>query len=132
MSGPRSGGAAGPPGGADRGPAPPRPRRLPGCVLRAVFLAVGVASVPAVSSQTPPAAARMCLTCHGANGISVTPDAPHLAGQPAIYLEAQLKAYRSGARRHEVMQVIAKPLSDDDIAQAAAWFAAIKIEAKLP
>jgi cytochrome c553 len=30
------------------------------------------------------------------------------------------------------MQVIAKPLSDDDIAQAAAWFAAIKIEAKLP
>jgi cytochrome c553 len=86
----------------------------------------------AVAQSTAPAAARMCLTCHGANGIAVTPDAPHLAGQPAIYLEAQLKAYRSGARKHEVMQVIAKPLSDDDIAKAAAWFAAIKIEAKAP
>ena len=79
-----------------------------------------------------PSAAQMCITCHGANGISATPDAPHLAGQPPIYLEAQLRAYRSGARKHEVMNVIAKPLTDDDIAQAAAWFSAIKIEAKLP
>jgi cytochrome c553 len=87
----------------------------------------------AAQAQTArPAAAQMCITCHGANGISVTPDAPHLAGQPAIYLEAQLKAYRNGTRKHEVMEVIARPLGDGDIAQVSAWFASIKIEAKAP
>jgi cytochrome c553 len=86
----------------------------------------------AQAQSTRPAAAQMCITCHGANGISLTPDAPHLAGQPAIYLEAQLKAYRNGTRKHEVMEVIARPLSDGDIAQMSAWFASIKIEAKAP
>jgi cytochrome c553 len=77
-----------------------------------------------------PAKAQPCATCHGAHGISVTPDAPHLAGQPRIYLAEQLKAFRSGKRRHEVMNVIAKPLSDDDIAALAEWYASIPIEAK--
>jgi cytochrome c553 len=63
-------------------------------------------------------------------GISNMPDAPHLAGQPEIYLAAQLRAYRSGERKHEVMAVMAKPLSDDDIGNLAAWFASIKVEAK--
>ena len=71
--------------------------------------------------------AAMCAVCHGPQGLSLTPDAPHLAGQPALYLATQLRAYRSGARRHEVMAVIAKPLTDDDIDQIAAWFASLKI-----
>lgn len=78
------------------------------------------------------AKAQACAVCHGPLGISATPDAPHLAGQPAIYLAAQLSAYRSGARKHEVMAVIAKPLSDDDIRNLAAWFNSIRIEAKPP
>ena len=72
------------------------------------------------------------MVCHGALGISTQPDAPHLAGQPAIYVAAQLRAYRSGARKHEVMAVMAKPLSDDDILDLAAWFASIRIEAAAP
>lgn len=76
--------------------------------------------------------AQACSVCHGPLGVSVTPDAPHLAGQPTIYLAAQLRAYRSGTRKHEVMAVIAKPLSDDDISNLAAWFASIRIEAKAP
>jgi cytochrome c553 len=76
--------------------------------------------------------AQMCAVCHGPSGISNAPDAPHLAGQPALYLAAQMRAYRSGARKHEVMAVIAKPLSDDDIAALAAWYSSIKIEATLP
>jgi cytochrome c553 len=72
----------------------------------------------------------MCGTCHGPFGISVAPDAPHLAGQPRIYLEAQLKAFRSGQRRHEVMNVIAKPLADADIADLAQWYASISVEAR--
>lgn len=78
------------------------------------------------------AKAQACAVCHGPLGVSVTPDAPHLAGQPAIYLAAQLSAYRSGARKHEVMAVIAKPLSDDDIRNLSAWFNSIRIEAKPP
>ena len=76
--------------------------------------------------------AQTCAVCHGALGLSVTPDAPHLAGQPALYTAAQLRAYRSGARKHEVMAVMAKPLTDDDIANLSAWFASIRVEAQLP
>lgn len=74
--------------------------------------------------------AQACAVCHGQLGISVTPDAPHLAGQPAIYVATQLRAYRSGARKHEVMAVMARPLSDADIDNLAAWYAAIRIEAQ--
>ena len=71
--------------------------------------------------------AAQCAVCHGPQGLSITPDAPNLAGQPAQYLGTQLRAYRSGARRHEVMAVIAKPLSDDDIDNLSAWFSSQKI-----
>jgi cytochrome c553 len=73
-----------------------------------------------------------CGVCHGANGISTLPDAPNLAGQPEIYLSNQLRAYRSGERRHEVMTLVAKALSDDEIADLAAWFSSVRIEAKPP
>jgi cytochrome c553 len=76
--------------------------------------------------------AQACAVCHGPLGLSTAPDAPHLAGQPAIYLAAQLRAYRSGTRRHEVMNVMARGLSDDDIALLAAWYSAIRIDAQPP
>ena len=76
--------------------------------------------------------AQSCAVCHGQAGLSVTPDAPHLAGQPALYVASQLRAYRSGARKHEVMGVMAKPLSDDDISHLAAWFSSIRVEAHPP
>ena len=60
------------------------------------------------------------------------PDVPNLAGQPEIYLAEQLQAYRSGKRAHEVMGVIAKPLTDAEIDDLAAWFASIQVEATLP
>ena len=76
--------------------------------------------------------AQACAVCHGQAGISNAPDAPHLAGQPPIYLVQQLRAYRSAQRRHEVMNVIARPLSDQDIDDLAAWYSAIRIEATAP
>jgi cytochrome c553 len=78
------------------------------------------------------AKAGACATCHGNDGLSVQPNAPHLAGQPAVYVAEQLRLYRSGKRAHEVMSVVAKPLSDADIDDLAAWFASIRIEAKPP
>ena len=73
-----------------------------------------------------------CAVCHGANGIAVNPDAPNLAGEAPGYIEKQLKAFRSGERKHEQMSIIASSLSDQDIGDLAAWFAAIKITAQPP
>lgn len=84
----------------------------------------------AQSAPARPAALAQCSTCHGVNGVSTLPNAPHLAGQPLIYLVEQLKAYRSGKRANEVMGVIAKPLTDADIDALSAWYAAIKFEVK--
>lgn len=76
--------------------------------------------------------ARQCQTCHGIDGIARIPIAPHIAGESAIYLVTQLKAFRSGKRTHEIMTVIAKDLSDQDMADLAAWYASIEITATLP
>jgi cytochrome c553 len=76
--------------------------------------------------------AQACSVCHGPLGVSAAPDTPHLAGQPAIYLVRQLRAYRSGERKHEVMSVIAKPLTDAEIDDLSAWFSSIKIDANKP
>jgi cytochrome c553 len=73
-----------------------------------------------------------CQVCHGPLGLATVPDAPNLAGQPAIYLGAQLKAYRDGTRKHEVMSLMAKPLSDADIDNLAAWYASLKIQVQAP
>ena len=101
--------------------------------MSVVRIAAVVCAAAACSAQAaPPAVAQPCATCHGANGLSTLVNAPHLAGQPAIYFAEQMKAYRSGKRQHEVMNVIAKPLSDADIDALAAWYASIKIEVKLP
>ena len=78
------------------------------------------------------AKAQACIACHGPLGLSQLPNAPHLAGQPEIYLTEQLKAYRAGKRSNEVMNVIAKPLTDEDIGQLAAWYASLVIEVRQP
>lgn len=73
-----------------------------------------------------------CALCHGASGIAGMPSAPNLAGQQAIYLSEQLKNYRSGKRHHEVMGVIAKSLTDAEIANLSAWYSAIKFTVEAP
>jgi cytochrome c553 len=93
---------------------------------------LAVIDASAADAATGKAKAQPCALCHGPVGISTLPDAPNLAAQPAIYVAAQLRAFRSGKRRHEVMNVIAKPLTDDDIDSLAAWFASIRIEAQAP
>ncbi len=81
-------------------------------------------------AMEPPAAVTGCITCHGEKGMSQLPNAPHIAGQPVFYLVDQLKAYRSGKRQNQVMAVIAKPLSDEQIKEAAAWYASHEIQLK--
>lgn len=76
--------------------------------------------------------ASQCTACHGKDGLSRRPDVPHIAGQSEIYLEAQLRRFRSGERVHPEMNVIAKNLSDEDIRDLVAWYSKIQLEVKLP
>jgi cytochrome c553 len=100
-------------------------------ILLAGALSVGtaIAADPVVGRAKANAA---CAVCHGPTGMSMMPNAPHLAGQPAIYLVEQLKNYRSGKRAHEVMAVIAKPLTDAEIEDLAAWYASLQISVQAP
>ncbi len=66
--------------------------------------------------------AAQCAACHGADGMAVMPDAPHLAGQNEVYLVKALRDYRSGARRHEQMTLMARSLTDVDIANLATYY----------
>lgn len=77
-------------------------------------------------------AKQACQVCHGLDGIATMPIAPHIAGESEIYLQNQLKAFRSGKREHEIMSVIAEGLSDEEIANVSAWYAAIQINATIP
>lgn len=69
--------------------------------------------------------AAACTACHGANGVSVSPDIPNLAGQKGPYLKAQLEAFRSGARKNQLMNAMAGPLSNADIENLTAFFASL-------
>lgn len=98
----------------------------------AVFASLGfiAGNVAAQDVAAGKRKAVACQACHGLDGMAKLPDAPHLAAQPAAYLERELRAYRSGSRRNEVMGVAAKGLSDEDIRDLAAYYAAIQIEVK--
>ena len=89
---------------------------------------------PAVADD--PAAGRkvanMCRTCHGLDGLAQIPIAPHIGGEPEGYLEAQLMAFKTGAREHEMMSVVAAGLSAQQISDVAAWYASHEARATLP
>lgn len=77
-------------------------------------------------------AAVACAVCHGADGLSQLPVAPNLAGQVEVYLVKALEEFRSGARQNDMMTLVAKDLTDDDIANLAAWYSSIEISVKTP
>jgi cytochrome c553 len=66
-----------------------------------------------------------CAGCHGANGISESPDVPHLAGQRPAYLYLELRAYQSGVRGDSAMNNAVKFLNDDALVKVAAYFASL-------
>lgn len=65
-----------------------------------------------------------CAACHGAQGVGEIKTYPILAGQYPSYLEHALKSYRDGSRENAIMAGFAGALSDQDIADLAAYFAA--------
>ncbi len=95
----------------------------PGMLLLPAFVMGTVTPAPAIEI-TPEIVAKVgaCVACHGADGIGKAPQYPNLAGQKAAYIEKQLRAFRSGERKDPNMSAMAKPLSDQDITDLAAYF----------
>ena len=70
------------------------------------------------------AKSAVCAACHGATGHSMNPLWPNLAGQKEQYLAKQIKAFRDGTRKDQTMAPMVMALTDDDIANLAAYFSA--------
>jgi cytochrome c553 len=90
------------------------------CILALVATPVAFASSGDASvgkkKSTP------CAACHGAEGVSASPEFPNLAGQYADYLESAMKHYKNGKRKNPIMSEQVKNLSNKDIMDLAAYF----------
>ncbi len=103
-------------------------------LLTSMF-ALAVASVTAISAQAQEVKGdakaaeqkiAMCIGCHGIQGYQASfPEVyrvPMISGQNAKYIVAALNAYKKGERKHPTMRGIADSLSDQDIADVAAYY----------
>ena len=101
--------------------------------LRILFAATLAAlSVPALAAGDAAAGAKKNFQCQGCHGIpgwkTAFPEVypvPKLGGQHAQYIATALKAYKTGERDHATMRAIAADLSDQDIADLAAYYGAV-------
>ncbi len=97
--------------------------------LLVAAVAAGLFSVSGLSVAGDAAAGKAksttCAGCHGPAGVSNNPMWPNLAGQKAGYLVKQMKAFRDGTRADPMMAPMAKPLSDADIENLAAYYSSL-------
>jgi cytochrome c553 len=73
-------------------------------------------------------ASAKCSMCHGVDGKATLPEAPNLAGQVEPYLLEQMKAFRDGKRKNDVMSLVVPTLSENDVADVVAYYATIEIK----
>lgn len=99
-----------------------------GAILFGAVLAVA-APPPAALAKGDVAAGRAlagtCRVCHGLDGVGTNPTIPNIGGQSEMYLVKQLQDFREGRRENEQMSIIAEGLSDADIADLSAYYAAV-------
>jgi len=97
------------------------------CILMTLFAVTGVMAQG--DAEQGKQRAFTCMGCHGQDGIrNAYPGyrVPKLGGQGEEYIMIALKAYRSGERSHPTMRGHAASLSDEDIANIAAYFSSIQ------
>lgn len=94
-------------------------------MLSALMLVVST-QVTAADAAAGKTKSAQCAACHGAAGMSPMGLYPNLAGQKEQYLAKQMMDFRSGARKDPTMQAMAAALSDDDVANLAAFYAGMK------
>lgn len=98
-------------------------------VFAALILSVTVSSNTAIAEGNVEAgrimANTVCATCHGLNGLSpILNTYPKIAHQRPEYFESALRDYKSGARNNSIMKPFATMLTDQDIANLAAYYEA--------
>jgi cytochrome c553 len=86
------------------------------------FVATAQAAGDAAAGK---AKAGACAGCHGANGQGIAPN-PALAGKPEADIVQALNDYKSGKRANPIMKTFASQLSDQDMANVAAYFSSLK------
>jgi len=91
--------------------------------LFVLFMSHGVMAADASAGK---AKAALCASCHGPAGVSAVAIYPNLAGQKEQYLVKQINDFRSGARKDPMMPAMVASLTDDDVANIAAYYAGIK------
>jgi cytochrome c553 len=94
-------------------------------VLTALALSMGAGTALAQEKGDVSAGATKaatCTACHGLNGNSVNPEWPVLAGQNAAYLRDQITRFREGKRSNPLMQPMVQNLTNQDVADLAAFF----------
>ena len=99
-----------------------------GCILFAMAApALAQAPAPVGNAEAAKSKISMCTGCHGIPGYkTVYPhvyQVPMITGQQPAYLVKALQAYKSGARSHPSMRGIAQSMSDQDMADVAAYYA---------
>ncbi len=90
----------------------------------AVALGAIATSAHAGDAKAGEAKIGTCMACHGKDGKGTTPIYPNIGGQSEQYLVAALKAYKSGERNNAIMKPMAAMLSDADVENVAAYYAA--------
>lgn len=85
-----------------------------------------VAGAKPVAASEVPKAAAVCTSCHGSDGIGISPLYPTLAGQHESYLIRALLEYQSGYRQNPIMHSMEATLSPADITVVAAYFSHLK------
>ena len=101
---------------------------LAGVVLFKLDLDSTVAQAQETLTGDPAAGkakAALCAACHGPAGVSINPLWPSLAGQQELYLVKQIKAFRDGEREEITMQPFVENLTDQDVADLAAFYAGL-------
>lgn len=94
--------------------------------IAAYLSTIGPPSEPPVVTGNAAAGAEIsqtCVACHGEDGNGIAPNFPKISGQHEDYLVHSLEQYRSGERQQALMNGIAGQLSDQDIADLAAYYA---------
>lgn len=87
-----------------------------------ILTAILAPGLPTAAQAMDDPALVLCTGCHGANGVSVDPNTPIIAGQSPIFITYALKAFAAGDWPSTVMGDIAKTLNDEQIVRAAAYF----------
>lgn len=94
-------------------------------LLASSLLFLSANTMAAGDAKAGKAKAMVCAACHGADGISAIGMWPNLKGQKSDYLVKQLKDFKSGTRKDATMAGMAAALSDDDIANLAAYYSGL-------